>query len=328
MPEDIRFVLEAPHVNRTQKKRPRLVTSCDNCRLKKIKCIQSSPESVCEACATASVSCRFRDRERYYAERSRIAAAQALAAKNAADKPRKGSPRAPDTTISQGQYVDSTAVQAGVTRSPLRRAIPYHPYRVSSMPLEPCFRSSPESDVSTPPPLGPLFDPNDLTRPHSEIMMTFIQVFFDNRNTDFPFLAYDETIRQFFTRGLTALLANCIAAHAVHYADMPEVTKRGIMHVSDLYCDRAKGLLASELEAPTLDTLHALILLAWAESNRNRSTEFCAYGQTATELAAKMGFSDQAIAQMATDEYERTILQATWSCVAILDNAVRHVSLF
>lgn len=30
MPEDIRFVLEAPHVNRTQKKRPRLVTSCDN----------------------------------------------------------------------------------------------------------------------------------------------------------------------------------------------------------------------------------------------------------------------------------------------------------
>ena len=30
MPEHIRFVLEAPHVNRTQKKRPRLVTSCDN----------------------------------------------------------------------------------------------------------------------------------------------------------------------------------------------------------------------------------------------------------------------------------------------------------
>lgn len=30
MPEDIRFVLEAPNANRNQKKRPRLVTSCDN----------------------------------------------------------------------------------------------------------------------------------------------------------------------------------------------------------------------------------------------------------------------------------------------------------
>lgn len=30
MPEDIRFVLEAPNASRTHKKRPRLVTSCDN----------------------------------------------------------------------------------------------------------------------------------------------------------------------------------------------------------------------------------------------------------------------------------------------------------
>ena len=43
----------------------------------------------------------------------------------------------------------------------------------------------------------------------------------------------------------------------------------------------------------------------------------------AVEMAAKLGFSEQALAQMTNDQYERTILQATWSCVAILDNAVR-----
>lgn len=328
MPDDIRFVLEAPHVNRTQKKRPRLVTSCDNCRLKKIKCLQTTPESVCEACTTAGISCRFRDRERYYAERSRIAAAQALAAKTTADKPRKASSREPDPASAQTPYADPAAAQTGIVRTPLRRATSYHPYRAPPVPVASGFRSSPESDMSTPPPLGPLFDPNDPTRPHSDIMMTFIQLFFDNLNVEFPFLAYDETIRQFFTRCLSPLLANCIAAHAVHFADMPEVTRRGVMHVSDLYCDCAKTLLTAELEAPTLDTLHALILLAWAESNRNRLTEFCAYGQMAVELAAKLGFSDQSVAQMTNDEYERTILTATWSCVNILNNAVRSVSLF
>ena len=64
--------------------------------------------------------------------------------------------------------------------------------------------------------------------------------FFDNINVYFPFLAYDETIRQFFGHDLTALMANCIAAHAVRYAEVPEVTERGVMYVADLYIDKAK----------------------------------------------------------------------------------------
>ena len=95
------------------------------------------------------------------------------------------------------------------------------------MPVDPLSRSSPESDASTPPPLGPLFDPQNASRPHSQIMMQFIQAFFDHLNVEYPFLAYDETIRQFFTQSLTPLLANCIAAHAVRFVDIPEVTKRG-----------------------------------------------------------------------------------------------------
>lgn len=43
-------------------------------RLKKIKCLQPSPETKCEACKAAKIPCRFRDRERYFAERSRAIA--------------------------------------------------------------------------------------------------------------------------------------------------------------------------------------------------------------------------------------------------------------
>lgn len=43
-------------------------------RLKKVKCIQHTPNDKCEACTNAQIACRFRDRERYFAERSRIMA--------------------------------------------------------------------------------------------------------------------------------------------------------------------------------------------------------------------------------------------------------------
>lgn len=215
--------------------------------MKKIKCIQKTPDSVCEACLTAGVSCRFRDRERYYAERSRIAAAQSASAKaSSGPKSGKSSSREPDPAGVPRQHAhpaDATALQGGPTRSPVRRSSSYHPYRVAAVAMEPPLRSSPESDastLSTPPPLGPLFEPDDPMRPHSDIMMSYITAFFDNLNVEFPFLAYDETIRQFFTRTLPPLLMNCIAAHAVRFSDLPEVTKRGVMHVCDLYCDNAK----------------------------------------------------------------------------------------
>ncbi|VDB95366.1 unnamed protein product [Peniophora sp. CBMAI 1063] len=77
--DNLRFVLESPQVAQTQKKRPRLVTSCDNCRLKKIKCVPTTVQGKCEACEAGGVSCEFRDRERYFAERSRSVTAAAAA---------------------------------------------------------------------------------------------------------------------------------------------------------------------------------------------------------------------------------------------------------
>ena len=89
---DLEFVIEAPHVARTNKKRPRLVTSCDHwyvwdssrstqhwltpkssySRAKKIKCIQQPATGKCEACISADLPCLYRDREQYFAERTRM----------------------------------------------------------------------------------------------------------------------------------------------------------------------------------------------------------------------------------------------------------------
>ena len=96
---DLHFVLEHPQDNnrREHKKRPRLVTSCDNwcagpyqirltclvdssifpshprpisSRAKKLKCIKGGENAPCESCTNAGVTCEFRDRDQYFAERS------------------------------------------------------------------------------------------------------------------------------------------------------------------------------------------------------------------------------------------------------------------
>lgn len=323
MPEDIRFVLEAPNVGRTHKKRPRLVTSCDNCRMKKIKCLQKAPDAVCEACSAAGVSCRFRDRERYYAERSRMAAAAASSRGAVADRAHRDAGTmhniAP-ATASTSHPPEPTHSHGGVARSPTKRASPYHPYRVT-VSVDTSPRSSPESDTSSSPSPAPLFDPNERTRPNSEYMMNYIQVFFDQFNINFPFLAYDETIRQFFQHELSSLLANCIAAHAVlvQQSDIiPEAQQRRSMHIADQYCDTAKALVTTICNVPRLDTLHALILIAWADFKRERYTEFTAYGRMAVSMAASLGLTGHTISALARDEYDRTILNSTWTSINAL----------
>jgi len=88
MDDSFQFIIESPQHNQGHKKRPRLVTSCDNCRLKKIKCLQPSPETKCEACKSAKIPCRFRDRERYFAERSRAIAGPGMNSPSYGSEPR------------------------------------------------------------------------------------------------------------------------------------------------------------------------------------------------------------------------------------------------
>ncbi|KAK7027157.1 hypothetical protein R3P38DRAFT_3354921 [Favolaschia claudopus] len=57
--------MEFPQYHEMHGKRLRLITSCDQCRVKKKKCFQPSPKT------NSKIRCRFRDRKRYFAERRR-----------------------------------------------------------------------------------------------------------------------------------------------------------------------------------------------------------------------------------------------------------------
>src|SRR6201999_2706832 len=66
----IRFVMEGPNADLSQKKkRARLITACDACRTKKIKCVQPDVTIECEACRRSQTACLFGDRDRYHSER-------------------------------------------------------------------------------------------------------------------------------------------------------------------------------------------------------------------------------------------------------------------
>ncbi|KAG8928943.1 hypothetical protein FRC01_005150 [Tulasnella sp. 417] len=76
MDHTFRFILEEPSTGSSKgqnnRKRARLVTACDNCRLKKIKCIRTAQldsELPCEACKVSNTDCSYTDRDRYQNER-------------------------------------------------------------------------------------------------------------------------------------------------------------------------------------------------------------------------------------------------------------------
>ncbi|CAL1708094.1 unnamed protein product [Somion occarium] len=361
--DDIRFVLEAPHLVQGQKKRPRLVTSCDNCRLKKVKCIQHTPNVKCEACANAQIPCRFRDRERYFAERSRIMAGSNSDGRRSAQCSRASSSWDSHTPSPECE-ITPPIVPCNARVPGIAQPEPYDILQVLGQPSSQmslsCYPQANTSsssyasdsinslngthwdygstssylgntsnaaslstygiDFSNPqqssePSQTPLFDTRHPDRPHANLMAHFIQAFFDNLSSYFPFLSYENAVERFLNQSLPPMLASCIAALATRYVDIPEITSRGVTNVQAAYCSNAETLLASLVNYPVIDTLHAVILLAWTEYKRSRTSTFCYYAQMALHMAWSLGLSDEMTIQSVQTEYQLNILQSTWACV-------------
>ncbi|KAF8482497.1 hypothetical protein DFH94DRAFT_690699 [Russula ochroleuca] len=151
--DGLRFVLEAPQLSQTHKKRPRLVTSCDNCRLKKIKCVQVKAQPRCEACEAGNTPCQFRDRERYFAERSRIVTGASAGSSPAHSRRSSSSQSTELSTIpppTRGDSVDASGWYSGAQTSsdhghPSRYASSSPSYSLSSSP-----QSNPDQWFSSP----------------------------------------------------------------------------------------------------------------------------------------------------------------------------------
>jgi hypothetical protein len=174
--DGLRFVLEAPQLSQTHKKRPRLVTSCDNwcvarsrlslvefahpslrffqhSRLKKIKCVQIKAQPRCEACEAGNTPCQFRDRERYFAERSRIVTGASAGSSPAHSRRSSSSQSTEPSAIpppTRGDSVDASGWYSGAQASsdhghPSRYASSSPSYSLSSSP-----QSNPDQWFSSP----------------------------------------------------------------------------------------------------------------------------------------------------------------------------------
>ena len=117
------------------------------------------------------------------------------------------------------------------------------------------------SQPSSQSPQTPLFDPRCPDQPHANLMTYFIQAFFDNLSSYFPFMSYEATVSQFLNQTMSPVLSSCIAALAARlvgsfviriltpyltesnissYVDCPEVTSLGVTNLQAAYCSNAE----------------------------------------------------------------------------------------
>ncbi|KAH9895021.1 hypothetical protein C8Q73DRAFT_665333 [Cubamyces lactineus] len=377
---NIEFVIEAPQSSQQNKKRPRLVTSCDHCRVKKIKCIQQPSAGACEACSAANLPCLYRDREQYFAERARTLSGlpsavsdassveqtgvQLSVINTAAPPSSRGTPKVdapipvtPTRVPNPGYYpyVDMDALDFGPfqdllgsfgahgTQSSLEdplRSLAWCPPRTSAsgfgLPLSP---PTPPSPLLPPLSTG-LFDPIEPAQPHPKLMMDFIHVFFENLGTTYTFLCPAAICQDFLNRRLSPLLANALAAGAADYSTIPEVHHIGAANVTDVYCQVAKYLIPLGGPPPSLENLHALMVLAWVEYKRGQHVVFEAYArlQTSIRLAADLEITPSELPKLtqSIDDRMTCLLKATLENIqlmgrmlaasdsALRDNAVWH----
>lgn len=350
MDTNFQFIIESPNAAQSHRKRPRLVTSCDNCRLKKIKCLQPSPEAECEACRSAKISCRFRDRERYFAERSRAIAgpsASTLYTRAASGTVAQDHPADVNSTeYSLGQQVQATCSNApSASHSSQRssysppgtgygseghaRSQSYASPEISKSSGVPRYSSndehvhhrpsastsqSYERHVNQPSHyrLSQLFEPDQPQFPRRDFMSQFTTLFISHMGAQCPFLTYEDLYDRLRRQTMSALMANCIAALGARASDIPEVVARGPSTVAETYCETARELLTASLNQPTLETLHCVMLLAWTEYKAGRPHGFRQYGDLAMRTAMAIGLSEQPLQFSPYDPYQNSV-RITWT---------------
>nr|VWO96152.1 Zn(2)-C6 fungal-type domain-containing protein [Ganoderma boninense] len=169
-----------------------------------------------------------------------------------------------------------------------------------------------------------LFDEADHQQPHPQLMMAFLHVFFEQLGPTFPFLSSESVYERYLHRRLSPLLANAIAASAAPLSTINEIMQIGPANVSDVYCQAAKKLLPAEGSQATIETLHAVMLLSWAEYKRGRQTMFNVYARMTTALATNLGISEETLPQLTrvSDLHGGRMLQDTWQGIQLLERTL------
>ncbi|TDL25049.1 hypothetical protein BD410DRAFT_718764 [Rickenella mellea] len=306
---EVHFVFEKPQKHdRPEKKRSRLVTSCDACRSRKIKCRPSGfGDDVCEACKIASSNCVYEERDRIRAERG--IANFTVAPANAIQTPTK--------TLAAKRVARGSAKSS--SRSVSR---PPQPVR---RPSEDERTTDSDSTKSQSPPVRDhnnvisLFDHRRPDYPSPNLLPHFVSLFFPHVGDRFPWLDPEDTLRSAVAGTLNPAVANCIAAFAARFSDRMPRSADHRCFAGEPYVDMAKSLLATAMDPPSLETLQGLIMIAYLESGTPRQESFFAYTEAACVMAGDLNILYEDIIMLAESERSRVVMRMTFWSVAWLD---------
>lgn len=305
--DGLQIIIESPQDTQSHKKRPRLVTSCDNCRLKKIKCLQPSPETQCEACTIAKIPCRFRDRERYFAERSRAITDLNARPPNRLDRPASGDNSSREYPAQYPQLPSSSSRAPQYSPTPADKG--HYPQFYSSSEYtgpqrntsgdEQAHLSNPSVPETYPRPSShaPYYDDSQLFDPvHSQFpqigRMNEFMTQFVGLSESFRFLSHEDLVDRFNRRTLSPLMANCIATWGSFALAM---SGKCSYSIAEAYCGNATDLLVACIEQPTLEVLHCMMLLAWYEARNGRLDRFRQLCDISIKTARGLGLVDQSL---------------------------------
>lgn len=88
--------------------------------------------------------------------------------------------------------------------------------------------------------------------------------------------------------------------------------------ISDAFFSAFQRLLNAIAHIPSLETLHALMLLCWLEQSHHRLPGFRTYYAMATKMAADLGLQDPHNIDLYPHEYERNRRRNTWTGMVTL----------
>ncbi|KAI5121016.1 hypothetical protein M0805_005962 [Coniferiporia weirii] len=299
---EIQFIFEKPQQHSDSqssklRKRSRLITSCDTCRSRKIKCRTTGRSSGrCEACVSSGNSCVFGERDRVRTKRGIASFTVSPAISPTYFSAKSAANRAIPPTLSYTGLASSGVCSIGTSL--------YAPIVERPVPSDSTL------DENT-----PLFDTYRPNYPHPRLLPHLIYVFLDHAGSIFPFFEPDKIIAAAHEGSLSPLLANSLAAYAARFSERI-IHIPGSRHLSgEGYSSVAKDLLT--LPSPgKLERLHAIILIAWVENGSGRSESFYTYSRLAASLAMELDLGSEEHICRESSEMSRDQLRMTfWSVV-------------
>ncbi|CDH56248.1 zinc finger transcription factor 1 [Lichtheimia corymbifera JMRC:FSU:9682] len=274
----------------SEPKRKRLAQACDSCRRKKVKCDGTRP--VCGTCNKMGRTCTYnpvvqkRGPRQGYIEiiEKRLDKMERLLSQHHQQQQHSTDhhhhhPQSPMSDKSSLQHTNhDRSTSSGSFPSP---SLGTTPNAAAIMPL-----SSPSSNIQ--PPQSIL---QESILPPSDVVDHLVKVFF-NCITNYVGIFNEESLlRDIRERRCSDFLILSILAVAARYSDRSDICEDPPWHSGEKYACKARSILFSSIDIPSLSNVQALILLTMHEYSCARGPRSWMYSGMAVRMALELGLN-------------------------------------